>query len=148
LEGLGIEIFGTSYDHLPCFMAIWHVLCIVRIVCGHLGYFYGFGTLYQEKSGRPVKHGLRLTDFHFRFRFCRGNTPNGRTKCSEIKKTKVAHKLFSQSYLIVGLLRRNKLDFRNLSVLHISMLGLEKEGNINEYLKPGAYPTSYNASVH
>jgi hypothetical protein len=34
--------------------AIWHILRLLGILCGHLVYFPRFGMLYQEKSGKPV----------------------------------------------------------------------------------------------
>jgi hypothetical protein len=44
-------------------MAIWSILRLFGILCGHWAYFMviwynfsRFGMLYQEKSGNPVHH--------------------------------------------------------------------------------------------
>jgi hypothetical protein len=49
--------FGIFYGHLEYFMEIWNIFYL-------LGYFmiiwYGFGIMYQEKSGKPGgKHTQR-----------------------------------------------------------------------------------------
>jgi hypothetical protein len=35
------------------FMAIWDILWPFGIFYGHLVHFFGFGIMYQEKSGNP-----------------------------------------------------------------------------------------------
>jgi hypothetical protein len=43
------------------FVVIWYILWPIgifsgHVAYGHLVYFFGFGTLYQEKSGNPARH--------------------------------------------------------------------------------------------
>jgi hypothetical protein len=44
---------GIFYDHLEYFMAIWHNLWPLGIVCGHLWYFSQFGMFGSRKIWQP-----------------------------------------------------------------------------------------------
>jgi hypothetical protein len=41
------------YGHLEYFVEIWDILWPFGIFCIHLVHFFGFGIVYQEKSGNP-----------------------------------------------------------------------------------------------
>jgi hypothetical protein len=50
LEGLGIENVVIFYDLLEYFTAIWYNLQPFGIDCGHLVYFFRFGTFGQNTN--------------------------------------------------------------------------------------------------
>jgi hypothetical protein len=53
LEGLRLENVDIFYGHLEYFIDIWVILWPFGTFCVHLVHFFGFGTIYQEKSGDP-----------------------------------------------------------------------------------------------
>jgi hypothetical protein len=72
LEGIGVENVIIFNDHLEYFMAIWHNVWQLGIICGHLVYFSHFGMFGPRKIWQPwsaivargkkgriiIKHGL------------------------------------------------------------------------------------------
>jgi hypothetical protein len=50
--------FGIFYYHLVYYVVIWYVFTV-------LVYFYGFGTLYQEKFGNPAHVFRQSTQVQF-----------------------------------------------------------------------------------
>jgi hypothetical protein len=64
-----LRIFGLFCGHLVYFKAIWYNLWLFGIICGHLIYvFYGylvhfsrFGMLCQEKSDNPAQESIKFS---------------------------------------------------------------------------------------
>jgi hypothetical protein len=55
-----LEYVSIFYEHFVYFTAIWSILLLFGVFCGHLVYFPHFGMLHKGKSGNPGLHGLLL----------------------------------------------------------------------------------------
>jgi hypothetical protein len=51
-----MEDVWNVFGHSVYFTAISYIYCPFGIFCDHLGMFFSFGILYQEKSGNPADH--------------------------------------------------------------------------------------------